>query len=313
MPFGWFALARSGEVPPGTVKTVAAFEGELVVWRGDSGQVRVFDPYCAHLGAHLGGGMVAGDRLECPFHHWRYNGDGSVGEVPYASQVPIAAQRPDCVESFPVTEANNLIYVWRHPNEVGPKWPVETFLEGGPAAWTLALQEDITLGVHMQEITENGIDYPHFLFVHEVKSTPVPEWTIEGVRRHSVTVADMETPRGIVRGQIESIHIGPGQSAVRFTGISDALLINSMIPLEREKTLARLDFYYPSHLDEAAAKGARAVARNVLQQFEQDRPIWENKRYVRRPILCDADGPILAYRAQYAQFLLEERDPEAGD
>jgi hypothetical protein len=76
--------------------------------------------------------------------------------------------------------------------------------------------------------------------------------------------------------------------------------------------LARLDFYYPSHLDESAAKGAKAVARNILHQSEQDRPIWESKRYLRRPILCDADGPILAYRAQYAQFLAEDLDPTDG-
>jgi 3-ketosteroid 9alpha-monooxygenase subunit A len=312
MPSGWFAVARSAEVAPGAVRTIPAFESDLVVWRSESGQIRVFDPYCRHLGAHLGGGRVTGERLECPFHQWRYNGDGSVGEVPYASQVPLAAQRQDCVESYPVVEANNLVYVWRHANKIAPQWPVEDFMEGGPAAWTLALQEDITLSVHMQEITENGIDYPHFLFVHEVKSTPIPEWTIEGVRRHSIAKADMETPRGIVAGQIESTHVGPGQSAVRFTGISDVLLINSMIPLEREKTHARLDFYYPAHLSESAAKGAKAVARNVLQQFEQDRPIWENKRYLKRPILCDADGPILAYRAQYAQYLVEEHNPEAG-
>ncbi|MDB5429626.1 MAG: Rieske (2Fe-2S) protein [Caulobacter sp.] len=302
IPFGWFALARSADLAPGQVETVQAFDTEIVLWRSEAGQARAFDPICRHLGAHLGGGKVTGERLECPFHNWRYDADGSVGEIPYAANVPIAARRPGCVKTWPLTEANNLIYVWRHPAGAEPLWAVEDFLPGGAAAWTLASQHDWTVGVHMQEITENGVDYPHFLFVHGVKSTPIPQWKIEGIRRHSVAKAAMETPRGLVEGQIEGNHIGPGQSAIRFTGISDVLLINSLTPIAREQTRARFDFYYPAHLDEGAAKGARAVARNVAFQFDQDKPIWEAKRYLKRPILCEADGPILAYRAQYAQY-----------
>ena len=34
----------------------------------------------------------------------------------------------------------------------------------------------------------------------------------------------------------------------------------------------------------------------------KDFPIWENKVYRERPLLCDGDGPIQAFRRWAAQF-----------
>jgi hypothetical protein len=52
---------------------------------------------------------------------------------------------------------------------------------------------------------------------------------------------------------------------------------------------------------EIAAALRRYVADNV-RTLEQDFPIWENKLYRARPLLCDADGPIHKFRRWAAQF-----------
>jgi hypothetical protein len=48
------------------------------------------------------------------------------------------------------------------------------------------------------------------------------------------------------------------------------------------------------------------IARGVLSVYKddiaQDFAIWENKRYVPRPILARGDGPIMLYRRWAAQF-----------
>ena len=36
--------------------------------------------------------------------------------------------------------------------------------------------------------------------------------------------------------------------------------------------------------------------------IDQDVPIWENKRYRERPVLCEGDGPIMQYRKWASQF-----------
>jgi hypothetical protein len=55
--------------------------------------------------------------------------------------------------------------------------------------------------------------------------------------------------------------------------------------------------------DARKARLAAAIIEDLKRQFEQDLPIWENKRCWERPVLCDADGPISTYRRWYAQFV----------
>ena len=93
LPNGWFSLAWSDDVAPGEVKTVHYLDRDLVVFRTESGTARVFDAYCAHLGAHFGhGGQVVGETLRCPFHAWRYDGEGVCVEIPYAKKIPPKAR-----------------------------------------------------------------------------------------------------------------------------------------------------------------------------------------------------------------------------
>lgn len=304
VPLGWFAVAHSDEIPAGEVRTLRYFATEFVVWRGDSGELNATDAYCRHLGAHMGAGKVVGELLECPFHHWRYTGQGAVAEIPYSRSIPPQVRRP-CIKVWPVAEANGLVYVWHHPQGAAPLWEVEALFPDGED-WKLHARHEWTVKVHIQEINENGVDYPHFVSVHGTKSMPEPQWKIDGIYRRSVSTAKMQTPRGIVDGTIDSRAIGPGQASVRFTGISDVLLLNSMTPIDRFTTQARFDFYYPARLEGSAERVAAAVARDVVGQFDQDIPIWESKRYEPDPILCAGDGPILHYRRQYAQYYVAD-------
>lgn len=60
-PNGWFALCPSSQLKRGQLLSVPFMGNELLVYRTQSGQVRVTEPYCPHLGAHLGyGGQSAG-------------------------------------------------------------------------------------------------------------------------------------------------------------------------------------------------------------------------------------------------------------
>jgi hypothetical protein len=47
---------------------------------------------------------------------------------------------------------------------------------------------------------------------------------------------------------------------------------------------------------------AMAFMDEVTRQLEQDIPIWENKRYLNPPVLCDGDGPIGLFRKWSKQF-----------
>ena len=60
IPNGWFAVAWSKDLLPGEVKRLRYFDQELAIFRTRSGEPKLLDAYCAHLGAHLAeGGRVA--------------------------------------------------------------------------------------------------------------------------------------------------------------------------------------------------------------------------------------------------------------
>ena len=93
IPNGWFAVAWSKDLLPGEVKRARYFDRELAIFRTRSGEAKVLDAYCAHLGAHLAeGGRVVGESLRCPFHAWRYDGDGTCVEIPYCAKIPAKAR-----------------------------------------------------------------------------------------------------------------------------------------------------------------------------------------------------------------------------
>ncbi|RYE04493.1 MAG: (2Fe-2S)-binding protein [Sphingomonadales bacterium] len=302
IPFGWFAIGYSEDLAPGDHCTMNYFADEFVLWRGEDGGLRALDPYCPHLGAHLGhGGVVVGNDLQCPFHHWQFNGEGAVTHIPYSETIPPVLRRA-CTGRREVAEAHGVIYGWYHPDRAAPLWELASVPEIDEGEWRRFERREWRIPIHAQEITENGIDYAHFRSIHGTKSPPEPNWTIKGFSRESHVVTKMETPRGLIDGSIHVRNTGPGQSFIRFGGISELLLINLPTPIDADNTHLRQDFYMPKALDEKQQRAAAAVARNVIFQLDQDIPIWQHKRYEPKPLLVKGDGPILAYRRQYAQY-----------
>nr|WP_298668086.1 Rieske 2Fe-2S domain-containing protein [uncultured Sphingomonas sp.] len=305
IPFGWFAIGVSSDFASGGVYTLNYFDTEFVLWRGQDGKLRALDPFCPHLGAHLGkGGEVVGNDLQCPFHHWTFEGQGIVTGIPYTPAIPPQLKRP-CGRGWRIEERFGVVYTWFHPAKADPLWELAAAEELENGEWDRVDGQQWRIGVHVQEITENGVDYAHFRAVHGTKSPPEPTWEIKGYQRNSRVTAKMETPRGLVDGTIVVRNTGPGQSFIRFHGISELLVVNLPTPINREATLLRQEFYVPKSLEGSPRRAAMGVARNIMFQVEQDMPIWENKRFEPRPILVRGDGPILDYRKQYAQYYAE--------
>ena len=47
---------------------------------------------------------------------------------------------------------------------------------------------------------------------------------------------------------------------------------------------------------------AAKYVENLTLGYHEDVEIWEHKRYVDKPILCDGDGPVGRLRRWYKQF-----------
>jgi len=108
---GWHCLGVAESFRDGKPHRVDGFGGKLVVWADSSGGLNVLDGYCRHMGGDLTRGTVKGDEIACPFHDWRWGGDGRCKAIPYARRVPLRA-RTRC---YPAVERNGLLLVWHDP------------------------------------------------------------------------------------------------------------------------------------------------------------------------------------------------------
>lgn len=160
-PDFWYPLARSRQLKPGKSLGVS-FGGEpIVLARPQNGAVFALEDRCAHRQVPLHLGVVRGDRLQCSYHCWTYNREGSCVTVPYLDE---GKTLPNGVRSYPCREAYGLIFVFiGDPAKVSsaPFPDIPTFAKSAYKTRTL----DRRIGCHYSFMHENLMDMNH-QFLH---------------------------------------------------------------------------------------------------------------------------------------------------
>jgi nitrite reductase/ring-hydroxylating ferredoxin subunit len=305
-PNGWFQIAYGDELAIGQVEPIHYFGKDLVLFRGEDGEVHVFNAFCPHLGAHLGhGGCVEGTSIRCPFHGWRFDADGRCDDIPYAKRIPPAA----ALDAWHVRESNGIILVFHHADGAAPDYEIPEIEEFGSEQWTRCNRLRWKVRSANQEMGENAVDRAHFRFVHGTLEVPASMTEFDGPILRMRQNAPMKTPKGIVDGQIESTSYGFGLGVTRFSGIAETVLIGCTTPIDGHYVDVRFSFSVKkAEAPNASAGSGKALIADIEKQMNEDIPIWENKAYLPRPVLCEEDGPIGRYRKWSAQFYSAPRD-----
>jgi 3-ketosteroid 9alpha-monooxygenase subunit A len=318
---GWHCLGPVEEFQDGKPHAVHAFGTKLVVFADSQGELHVLDGYCRHMGGDLTQGTVKGDEIACPFHDWRWGGDGKCKQIPYARRVPLRAR----TLKYPAVVRNGQLLVW-HDAEGGAAdeeiLPPE--LPGiGTDEWT-----DWTWNVidvdnsHCREIIDNVVDMAHFFYIHFafptnfrnvfedhmatqfMESTGRPDMQAEGYGDEDLVLKS------------EATYYGPSYMInwlnTDYKGfITDVILINCHVPTSQNsfKLQYGLCVKKPEGLDEKTANYiAKKYADMFGEGFMQDVEIWLNKAPVQNPLLCEEDGPVYQLRRWYEQFYVDQDD-----
>ncbi|MCA9743779.1 Rieske 2Fe-2S domain-containing protein [candidate division KSB1 bacterium] len=308
-PNGWYVFALSSELPKGKVLARAFMGQDVTVFRTQSGQAHAVESYCPHLGAHFGhGGTVVGETLQCPFHGFRFNGKGACVRTGYDTPAPPKAK----LRTWHLREQNGFLLIYHHVNGEAPDWQVPSVDEQD---WTPLIYKSFVLNDHPQETTENSVDVGHFSYVHNYQR---PRET----RAFEAKGHALSTGYAVLR----SLNF-LGFSLRRYDLFFDIQIfglgysiVNIRLPLF--KVVARL-WVLPTSIDEnriilrlalrmkkwptvlgdlASRLMGRYIFYNFVKDASQDFPIWENKRFLRRPALAQGDGPIGKYRHWAKQF-----------
>lgn len=285
------------------------FMGEdLVVYRTRSRQVRAVEPYCAHLGAHLGhGGWVDGELIVCPFHSFAYDPAGVCVRTGYGTKPPARAR----LAQRPVRELNGLLLVWHGAEE--PSWEVPRLAADG---WTQVRCRRFVLRDHPQETTENSVDLGHFAIVHGYRNVRMLRDAVaDGPYLSTAFFAEQPLPSLLpwrtIPFEFETHIFGLGYSLVDVRVLRPRLDLRLWVlptPIDEQRLTLRLAASVREH---ARSAPVGRIADRVLTQIvvagfawgaRQDFPIWEHKRYRERPALALGDGPIGLYRRWARQF-----------
>jgi phenylpropionate dioxygenase-like ring-hydroxylating dioxygenase large terminal subunit len=309
IPSSWFFVDFSENLAVGQVRNIQLLDQEWVLFRGESGKVGMSDPYCVHLGAHLGhGGTVCGDQLRCPFHHWEYNADGFCVKVPYGKVAPAIIKKRPILRTLPTRERYGQIWAWYHPYAEPPSWELPHIPCMEDEGWVGDQRGKWTANTAIQEIVENSVDIAHLKFLHGAAG--IPPINVE-FDRH---MQRFDIGGGYIVGETW----GAGAvGTVTFTqeGVS-ATLFSYTQPITRERTQMNMSF---RHKDYPAGSRELHIAKKLIDHmvheaegetsagFESvDMIIWSNKKYRHKPLLCDGDGPILLFRKWFRQFYVAE-------
>ena len=287
VPNGWFIVAEARSLEPGQTAALHVFGRDVVLYRGADGTPRLIDAYCAHLGAHIGvGGRVEGGCIRCPFHGWLYDGaTGRCQEIPYGSMDRIPSQAR--VSAYPCVERNGMIWVWHHAEDEPPFYEVPEVPELDDDEWLPYELVEFDVATCCQEMAENNVDFAHFMYVHGSDAIPDDEFHVDGCYKRTVGSGG-----NFVR---EGFGLGLGVLRVKdFT-----TFISSTTPIDEENVKVRWIFTSPRSLGPDAARHA---AENFSSGVSQDLPIWENKRYVERPVLTKSEKKLLEQRDWARQF-----------
>jgi cholesterol 7-dehydrogenase len=76
-PNGWYIACKAQELLPATTKPIDLSGHNITLLRSTTGKVFALHAYCSHMGANLGigGTVVNGQCVQCPFHGWLYDGE----------------------------------------------------------------------------------------------------------------------------------------------------------------------------------------------------------------------------------------------
>jgi 3-ketosteroid 9alpha-monooxygenase subunit A len=319
---GWHCLGLVRDFADGRPHQVLAFGQKLVVFAGSDGTVNVLDAYCRHMGGDLSQGTVKGDEIACPFHDWRWGGDGRCKQIPYARRVPLRAR----TASWPTLVQDGMLFVWNDPE--GKQPPADVTIPRIDAAsrddWTdWVWYTTVIEGSNCREIVDNVVDMAHFFYVHysfptyfkNVFEGHVATQLQNGQGREDVRPPQDKggTPAFLGNTSVASYH-GPSFMIDDLTyhyedGDVASVLINCHYPIDDNSFVLQYGIMVEkaAHLADPESM-AHKMGAFIKVGFEQDVEIWRNKARIDNPLLCEEDGPVYQLRRWYEQFYVDAAD-----
>jgi phenylpropionate dioxygenase-like ring-hydroxylating dioxygenase large terminal subunit len=334
----WFPVARVQDLDAGPF-AATLLGRRLVVYRA-GGRVAVADDRCPHRGGRLSDGRALEAALECPYHGWRWDAEGSCVLVPSQPGAHPAAR----LGTVASRERFGLVWASLQDPVVDPPGIPETDDEDGE--WEFGLGDWFEVSCGLRTITENFRDSSHFAFVHRQTfgdvDPEVPAYSVHSDGRRlswtipirfgsawSVDGDDRDRSSKYRFGETEGEGAAEEQVLLHYRfdvpslsyvyteheGGARRLVCQAAAPLDLEARRCRVFFLVAADAEFRRRQGDVATQVAIeAQVFSEDVPIVEGMDPTEAPLDLEgqahvrADRYSIAYRRLYGELLDAYRD-----
>lgn len=299
----WLPIASSGQLIPGQPLVVRLLGEELAIWRAGE-QVFAWQDRCPHRGARLSMGRVdpGAETLACPYHGWRYDGDGVCIHVPaHPDRTPPARA---AATTYLAREDYGLIWV----SLGNPPDDVPLFVEWADANYRRVLCGPYAINAAGPRVVENFLDVTHFPFVHEaylgdLGHAVMPEYeaavTPEGVAARGIQVWQPDPDGSGVGSLVSYTYQVLRPLTARFTkrsGGQEFVIFLTITPVEETRSIIWMWI---------ARNYTSVISLEQMRSFQdlivaQDVPIVESQRPALLPLDLQAELHVRSDRTSIA-------------
>ena len=158
----WYVACLSSELKKKPIQ-VQLWDTPIVLFRDLEGKVQALLDRCSHRNVPLSDGKCINGRVQCPYHGWEFDGEGSCRKIP--ALVKELENSTRNVPSFPVRELQGHIWIFTS-TESAPNHEPFLFPKMEDAGYTTIMyQADFNGSIHAT--AENILDVPHTAFLHK--------------------------------------------------------------------------------------------------------------------------------------------------
>lgn len=310
----WYAAARSSDLLADKPYPRRMLGQDFVLFRDSKGVAHCLANTCSHRGGNLAGGKILGDCVQCPYHGWRFDGEGHCVKIPSlgANAKPPARTR---VDAYPVVEQYGLVFAFLGDlpeAERPPLMPIPEYGPNGPMEGWAATVQHFAWEIDYKRSIENGIDPAHNEFVH-----PTHGFSYENESTYKVQPLKLiETEWGtgffnelLVPALAEkkmretSGREGPGyiRAGTGHIGISSVWTYINPTP-----TMHIYQYLYETPIDDAHTSLYLVNLRNFLIEPENDERMMVRNQYVAfqdRDILQELNPPLTPRTPNHELFM----------
>lgn len=160
----WYYALPGYRLKRGKMMAKTLLDEPVLIGRDQDGKVFALVDICPHRGIPLRFGTFDGREVECCYHGWRFNAQGTCTAMPSVLDKQLPDLTKVCVKSYPVEEVQGGIWIFFGQNpETAPPVPVIPELEGRVPQMVKTMVFDGSI----DHAVIGLIDPSHATFVHK--------------------------------------------------------------------------------------------------------------------------------------------------